>query len=178
MKKYLLLIHLILLCGISNAQERTFETVNSMVNSFAQDLIKNPDADEILIYKTGCIGCEIIGDCSCKIGHVRYFLFWKEIDKTYVKEINCCKTSVREQTDLEVVWEELAAKEEVIFGSEFKTEKKNVHYDFYEVKLMKKGSEKEIKMVDFYFNDDNKYQEHNSQQAAWKFQKLIELTLR
>jgi len=164
--------------GFSNAQERTFQTVDSSVNSYAQNLLINTAADKVLIYKTGCIGCEIIGECSCKIGSIRSFLIWKEANGSYVKEINCCETSDRKETDLDAVWRELEAKEEIIFGSEFKVEKENVHYDFYEVKLMKKGSEKEIKMADFYFNDDNKYREHNSQQAAREFQKLIELTLR
>ena len=92
-------------------------------------------------------------------------------------KINCCETSDKNQADLDLIWRELEGNEEVIFGSEFIAEKENVHYNFYELKLIKKGSEKEIKMSDFFFEPDNQYQEINSSQAARKFQKVIESIL-
>ena len=177
MKNFLIPIMLLIVSGISNAQERTFETVDSLVNSYAQELLNNTNADNVLIYKTGCIGCEIIGDCSCEIGSIKSYIFWKECDKSYVKEIGCCEISDKIEKDLDAVWRELDSKEEAIFDSKFETDKENAHYDFYEVKLIKKESAQEIKMSDFYFTADNKYQEQNSIQAARKFQKLIESIL-
>lgn len=163
--------------GFSNAQERTFQSVDSLVNSYAQDLLNNTSADKVLIYKIGCIGCQIIGDCSCKSGNIKSFLLWKETDRSYIKEINCCETSDKKEVDLDIIWEELDGSEEVIFGSAFEAEKENVHYDFYDLNLIKKGLEKEIKMADFFFEPDNQCQKQNSDQPARKFQKMVESVL-
>lgn len=177
MKNYLLCIMLILFYGISNAQERTFQAVDSLVNFYAQDLLNNAEADKILIYKTGCIGCDIIGECSCKIGNIKSFLIWKEAAKSFFKEINCCEISDRKQSDLGAVWRELETKEKVIFNSKFQADRVNVHHDFYKIKLIRKECSQEIKMSDFYFDEDNNHQNENSKQAARKFQKLLESVL-
>lgn len=177
MKNYLLITMLIICYGISNAQERTFQIINGLAHSYAQDLLKNTETDKILIYKTGCIGCTIVDECSCDIGTVKSFLFWKETHKSYVMEINCCETSEKKETYLGAVWLELETNEEAIYNSKFKGEKINGHYDFYEVKLISKVSSQKIKMSDFYFDHDNKYHKQNSIQAARKFQNLIDIVL-
>ena len=177
MRNYLLISLFIMLYSISNAQDRTFESVNMQAHSYALDLLKNEETEKILIYKTGCIGCPILNECKCSSGTIKSFLFWKEANKSYVIEINCCETTEKKETDIGAVWQELETNQEAIYNSKFKGKKKSSHYDFYEVKVISKESSQKIEMSDFYFDDDNKYHKQNSRQAARKFQKLINVIL-
>ncbi len=168
---------LFLLSGNFYAQEQTFRQIDSLAFSYAKDLINNRDTDKILIYKTGCIGCEIIGDCSCDFGSLKTYLIWKETNSSYVKEINCCETTDKKQTDISDIWNELETKEKLIFNSQFKTNFSLSHYGFKELILIKKNSTEKIVMADYYFEADNKHQKQNSIKPARKFQKLIESKL-
>ena len=177
LRKFLLLLMLFLLSGKFYAQEQTFRQVDSLAFSYVKDLINNSATDKILIYKTGCIGCEVIGDCSCDFGSLRTFLIWKETDHSYVKELNCCEATDKKQTHIRDIWNELETKEKQIFNSQFKSDFSLSHYEFQELILVKKDSTFKVEMADYFFAADNKHQKQNFIQPARKFQKMIESKL-
>jgi hypothetical protein len=168
---------LFLFSEIFYAQEQTFAEIDSLAFSIAKDLINNRDADKILIYKNGCIGCEVIGDCSCDFGSLKTYIIWKETNSSYVKEINCCETGEKKQTDICDIWNELETKEKLIFNSKFQTDFFLSHYGFNELILIKKDLVEKVEMANYHFEADNKHQKQNSAQPARKFQQLIQSKL-
>ena len=151
--------------------------MDSLANVYGLELLKHDDISQVLIYQTGCIGCEIIDDCDCQNKSKISILLWQDSGRSYMKRIDCCGMQTNELTDLKGIWRELKGNKRQIFKSEFKWDIEEVHHSFYEIQLLEDNSIQKIQMADYYFNDYNKYQSWNSKQAARKFQLLIQSIL-
>ena len=166
---------LIIISFISQGQNLTFDKIDDMANTKANELLENNNISEVLIYSNGCIGCERISlnECECNLGFKRTYLFWKELNSFKILKVDCCQVYEAKTINLIDLWGSLINKKNEIFKSKFKSEIEIVHYSFIDIKLISENKVLESKLKDYYFDESNRYYTDNQNQPIIEFQELI-----
>lgn len=176
--KSILFIIFILLCKGALAQGYSTYEIDSIAESKAFKLVNSTQIDSVLIYSEGCAGCEVIGgDCACSYGVVSVYLFYKAGGTTQVDLYNCCGTAKNSAVD-NFPWTKIANQGDKLFDNEFSSSYLSAHYDFMNLKFVTSGGVEEIRLYDYYFEEDNPHKEKNEQQPARVLQKQIRALLK
>ena len=92
-------------------------------------------------------------------------------------QLNCCGNSDTRELNDSNLWDELSINKDRIFNSEFKEDYINVHNEFWYLKVLPTFP-KEIRIYDYYFEEDHKYQNYNKKQYANEFRKILQKSIR
>ena len=160
---------------ISYGQNLTFDKIDDLATSKANELLYNNNIDKVLIYSIGCVGCERISlnECECNLGFKSTYLLWKESDTFKILKIDCCQVYESKNINLDDLWNSLNKSKNEIFQSKFISEFVTVHYSFTDIKLISDNNALESNIKDYYFDESNRYYNANKKQPIIEFQKLI-----
>ncbi len=174
----LIIILLTIITYPANGQELTTWNVDSIGTSMAKELLEAKRTKEVLVFNSGCVGCEVIDDdCPCSDGYSMTYLIWKEQNKTWLTQLNCCaNTETREFKDPNL-WNELTINKDRIFSSEFKKDYIVSHVEFWYLKVLPTFP-KELRIYDYYFDEGYAYRDYNKQQYANEFRKVLQKSIR
>lgn len=150
-------------------QDVTTWTLDSFAVSIADDLIESHRTDEVLIFQSGCIGCEVLDDkCECFDGHSFVYLIWLADEKIWSTEINCClNIDEKELYDINL-WKYFLANKHDIFDSVFKADIYWSHYDFWFLRSIP-SHPKRLQYFNFHLDDQNPFVNTNKLHAANRF---------
>jgi len=145
----------------SYAQQLTTRDVDSIATVIADQLIASKRADEVLVFNSGCIGCvRVNNECSCGDGYTITYLMWKEQNKTWLTQLNCCAHEQSIELNDSTIWGELSLNKNRIFNSKFNEDYISSHYRYWHIKILPTFPT-ELRMYDYYFAKNYKYQKHN-----------------
>ncbi|WP_266204151.1 hypothetical protein [Pontibacter kalidii] len=168
MKTIFFIFLLILSAGYAHGQEIIHLNIDSIAEAQSKHLITEKKAEQVLIYESGCLGCEFLRevDCNCEDSGSDIYLIWAEGGKYFTKRIGCCIEDVVKEFSNPTLFKEILSNKSKIFGSQFKTEYEEIHHGFEKLTLVSADRKQEIYIEDFLFAKDNKYREHNLKQPA------------
>lgn len=152
--------------------------IDSIGTLMATELLVNERTKEVFIFNSGCIGCEVINDqCSCFGGDSITYLIWKENNKVWLTELNCCAEAQTRELNDSKIWNEFTSNKERIFKSKFKEDYITVHNQYWYLKVLPTFPT-ELRIYDYYFEEDHKFQAHNKMQYANEFRKILQKSIR
>jgi hypothetical protein len=174
-----LITSLIIMSFISYGQNLTFDKIDDLANSKANELLHSKNIDKVLIYSSGCVGCERISlnECECNLGFKRTYLLWKESNAFKILKIDCCQVYESMNINLDDLWNSLNKNTLEIFNSKFQSEFEIVHYSFTDIKLIEDSKILESDIKDYYFDESNRYYIENKKQPINEFQKLVSMKI-
>jgi hypothetical protein len=153
--------------GNAHSQGRVYLNVDSLVTTQAKELITNKKVKQVLIYQSGCIGCEILREknCGCYDDGAAYMM-WKEGSEYFKKKVVCCVKDEVHRFDNSNLYESIFKDSIAVFSSKFKTDYEEIHHGFSKITLVTADNKQEVYMEDFLFAQDNKYRQSNLKQTA------------
>ncbi|MEQ9307672.1 MAG: hypothetical protein RJQ14_27420, partial [Marinoscillum sp.] len=124
MTKLYLTYFFVLLAFLTNAQNLTFEQVDSLTTSIIAQLLQ--EQDSVLLHEFGCVGCYFISDygCNCKQYNS---LYWRDSSNTRIQKIDCCGAQEPSTLD-QNVWSKFELDAKDILNSKFKTSYYVIHH--------------------------------------------------
>jgi len=156
-----------------SSQDRTFDEIDKIAESNAKKLLSDKKTEQVLIYSTGCIGCDIIANCTCEFGDKETYLIWTESEKTFIQSIDCCYISLKKEVNLDEVLNFLNLNSKNIFDSKFQSDYMTVHHSFDKISLITNKRTKTVELFNYYFDSENKYSGENNKQKALRFKNLL-----
>lgn len=149
-------------------QELTTWEVDSIGTLMANELLLSQRTNEVAVASSGCVGCEVVGDCSCFDGYSTTYLLWEEKSKIWLTSVNCCKDVVTTELKNTDVWNDLKVNRTKIFGSKFKEDYIAIHHYFWLIKVLP-NLPTELRTYDYYFEDYHKHHAWNKRRYAYEF---------
>lgn len=161
----------------SFGQEFTTWQVDSIATIKANELLDENRTNEVLIFNSGCIGCEVLDeDCPCYDGYSMTYLIWEEESKVWFTQYDCCAHSETVELKPSYIWKEFQSNKKRIFKSKFKEDYFSIHNFFYYLKVLP-NSQKKLRIYEHYFEDGHKFQNHNKKQYADEFRRNLQKAL-
>lgn len=178
MKTAILLFMLLIYTGYAHSQERVYLDVDSAATAQAKELIASKKATQVVVYQSGCVGCEVLRevDCGCDDDATAY-LIWKEDSAYFKKKIGCCVNDEVIPFDNAALYENLVKDSTSVFSSKFKTDYEEIHHSYRKIVLFSTSGKREVYMGEFLFAQDNKYRQPNLKQAAKAYSDKLEAEL-
>ncbi|NEM98955.1 hypothetical protein [Pontibacter burrus] len=178
MKTALLLFMFLIASGHAYSQKRAYLDVDSVVTVQAQELIESKKAMHVIVYQSGCVGCEVLRevDCNCDDDATAY-LIWKEDSAYFKKKVGCCVKDEILPFGNAALYENLVKDSTSVFSSKFKSDYVEIHHSYRKIMLFSTGEEREVYMEEFLFAKDNKYKQLNLKQAAKAYSDKLESEL-